>query len=230
MRIFTQFAYVMFMATAVLWSGTALAQEKTVSGTVTSDAEGPLPGVNVLVKGTSSGTVTDLDGNYRLTIPEGNNTLVFSSIGYANQEVEVGSQTTIDIVMAEDVQALSEVVVIGYGTQEARDATGAVASVKAEDFNGGVIASPEQLIQGKAAGVQITQSSGEPGAGINIRIRGTSSVRSGNNPLFVVDGVPLAGDDVSGGGADTGFGTSSARNPLNFINPQDIARDRKSVV
>ncbi|MEM8965113.1 MAG: TonB-dependent receptor [Bacteroidota bacterium] len=223
MRIFTQFAYVMFMATAVLWSGTALAQEKTVSGTVTSDAEGPLPGVNVLVKGTSSGTVTDLDGNYRLTIPEGNNTLVFSSIGYANQEVEVGSQTTIDIVMAEDVQALSEVVVIGYGTQEARDATGAVASVKAEDFNGGVIASPEQLIQGKAAGVQITQSSGEPGAGINIRIRGTSSVRSGNNPLFVVDGVPLAGDDVSGGGADTGFGTSSARNPLNFINPQDIA-------
>ncbi|MEM6841969.1 MAG: TonB-dependent receptor [Bacteroidota bacterium] len=223
MRIFTQLAYVMLMASAVLWSGAALAQEKTVSGTVTSDAEGALPGVNVLVKGTSSGTVTDLDGNYRLTLPEGNSTLVFSSIGYANQEVEVGDQTTIDIVMVEDVQALSEVVVIGYGTQEARDATGAVASVKAEDFNGGVIASPEQLIQGKAAGVQITQSSGEPGAGINIRIRGTSSVRSGNNPLFVVDGVPLAGDDVSGGGADTGFGTSSARNPLNFINPSDIA-------
>ncbi len=112
--------------------------------------------------------------------------------------------------------------VIGYGTQEADDATGAVTSVKSEDFNGGVIASPEQLIQGRSAGVQITQSSGEPGAGINIRIRGTSSVRSGNNPLFVVDGVPLAGDNVSGGGADVGVGTSSARNPLNFLNPNDI--------
>lgn len=223
MRIFTHFIYVTTMTLAVLWSSAAWAQEKTVSGTVTSDAEGALPGVNVLVKGTSTGTVTDLDGNYRLNVPEGSNTLVFSSIGYANQEVEIGSQTTIDVTMVEDVQALQEIVVVGYGTQEARDATGAVSSVKSEDFNGGVIASPEQLIQGKAAGVQITQASGEPGAGINIRIRGTSSVRSGNNPLFVVDGVPLAGDDVSGGGADTGFGTSSARNPLNFINPQDIA-------
>nr|WKN39476.1 TonB-dependent receptor [Tunicatimonas sp. TK19036] len=207
----------------MLWSSALWAQDKTVSGTVSSAEEGPLPGVNVLVKGTSSGTVTDLEGNYRLTLPEGGTTLVFSSIGYANQEVEVGSQTTIDIVMEEDVQSLSEVVVIGYGTQEKRDATGAVASVKAEDFNGGVIASPEQLIQGRAAGVQITQASGEPGAGINIRIRGTSSVRSGNNPLFVIDGVPLAGDNVSGGGTDVGAGSSSAKNPLNFLNPNDIA-------
>lgn len=219
MRIFTNFLFVFTLA--VLWSGAAWAQDKMVSGTVSSAAEGVLPGVNVLVKGTSSGTVTDLDGNYRLSVSEGS-TLVFSSIGYTNQEVVVGNQTTLDITMEEDVQSLSEVVVIGYGTQEADDATGAVTSVKSEDFNGGVIASPEQLIQGKAAGVQITQASGEPGAGINIRIRGTSSVRSGNNPLFVVDGVPLAGDNVSAGGADVGAGTSSARNPLNFLNPNDI--------
>jgi iron complex outermembrane receptor protein len=179
--------------------------------------------VNVLVQGTSTGTVTDLDGNYRLNVPEGNEVLVFSSIGYVTQEININGRSTIDVELQADVQSLSEVVVIGYGTQEARDATGAVSSVKAEDFNTGVIASPEQLIQGKAAGVQITQASGEPGAGINIRIRGTSSVRSNNNPLFVVDGVPLAGDNVSGGGADAGFGSSAARNPLNFLNPNDIA-------
>jgi iron complex outermembrane receptor protein len=113
-------------------------------------------------------------------------------------------------------------VVIGYGEVNKRDATGAVASVKADDFNRGVISSPEQLIQGKTAGVQITSASGEPGAGVNVRIRGTSSVRGGNDPLFVVDGIPLGGENVSSGGADFGRGTSSAKNPLNFINPNDI--------
>ena len=207
----------------MLLSGMLYAQDKGISGNVSSAEEGPLPGVNVLLKGTTTGTVTDLEGNYRLSVPEDGGTLVFSSIGYANQEVEIGNQSTINVTMAEDVQSLSEVVVIGYGTQEARDATGAISSVKAEDFNGGVIASPEQLIQGRSAGVQITNSSGEPGAGVNIRIRGTSSVRSNNNPLFVVDGVPLAGDNVSSEGFDVGAGASAAKNPLNFLNPNDIA-------
>ena len=194
--------------------GMLYAQDKTVSGTVTSAEEGALPGVNVLLKGTSTGTVTDVDGNYRLTIPEGEATLVFSSIGYTSQEIVVGNQTTINVTLQTDVQSLNEVVVIGYGTQEKRDATGAVSSVKSEDFNGGVISSPEQLIQGKSPGVQITSSSGEPGAGVNIRIRGTSSVVSGNNPLFVVDGVPLAGDDVSGGGVDVGAGSTASKKPI----------------
>lgn len=198
------------------------AQEKTVTGKVISEEDNAaLPGVNVLVKGTSSGTVTDIDGNYSISVPE-NTTLVFSFIGYASQEVVVGNRTVIDVKLGSDVRSLSEVVVIGYGEVQKRDATGAVSSVKAEDFNVGVISSPEQLIQGKSAGVQITQASGEPGAGVNIRIRGTSSVRGGNNPLFVVDGVPLSGEDVSAGGADIGRGSSSARNPLNFINPNDI--------
>ncbi len=223
MNYFTRIKGLWLAASLMLLTGVLHAQDQTVSGTVSSDAEGPLPGVNVLLKGTTTGTVTDLEGNYRLSVPEGSDTIVFSSIGYANQEIAIGGRSTIDVTLGEDIKALEEIVVIGYGTQEARDATGAVASVKSEDFNGGVIASPEQLIQGKAAGVQITQASGEPGSGINIRIRGTSSVRSGNNPLFVVDGVPLAGDNISGGGADTGFGTTSARNPLNFLNPNDIA-------
>ncbi|MFP4505865.1 MAG: SusC/RagA family TonB-linked outer membrane protein [Cyclobacteriaceae bacterium] len=221
MRIFVQLKHFMCLVGLLFVVGVANAQT-TVSGTVTAPEEGALPGVNVLVKGTSTGTVTDLDGNYRLTVPEGNDVLVFSSIGYVSQEIEINGRTTINVELQSDVQALSEVVVIGYGTQEARDATGAVSSVKSEDFNQGVIASPEQLIQGRAAGVQITQASGEPGSGVNIRIRGTSSVRGGNNPLFVVDGVPLAGDNVSGGGVDVGAGSSSARNPLNFLNPNDI--------
>lgn len=202
---------------------TAEAQERRVTGSVRdATTNEPLPGVSVLIDGTTAGAVTDYEGNFALSVnPPA--TLIFSFIGYVNQRVSVGNRSTIDVQLVEDVQQLSEVVVVGYGTQQLRDATGAVASVKSEDFNQGVIASPEELIQGKAAGVQITTASGEPGAGVNIRIRGTSSVRANNNPLFVVDGVPLAGDDVSAGGQDTGRGTSSARNPLNFLNPNDIA-------
>lgn len=222
MRIFTQLRYALTLLGVFCIASVTYAQT-TVSGKVTAPEEGALPGVNVLVQGTSTGTVTDMDGNYSLSVPEGNDVLVFSSIGYVTQEITINGRSTINVELEADVQSLSEVVVIGYGTQEARDATGAVSSVKSEDFNAGVIASPEQLIQGRAAGVQITQASGEPGSGVNIRIRGTSSVRGGNNPLFVVDGVPLAGDNVSGGGADVGAGSSSARNPLNFLNPNDIA-------
>ena len=204
---------------AILCFGLVEAQE--VSGTV-SDVNGPLPGASVVVKGTTTGTQTDFDGNYTLSGVDANATLVFSYIGYSTQEIAVNGQTTINVTLAEDAEALDEVVIIGYGTTTVKDATGAVAAVTAEEFNAGVIASPEQLIQGKTAGVQITQTSGEPGAGVQIRIRGTNSVRSNNNPLFVVDGVPLAGDDTSAGSASIGVGSSTPRNPLNFINPADI--------
>ena len=121
-----------------------------------------------------------------------------------------------------DVTSLSEVVVIGYGTVEAKDVTGTLVSLKAEDFNVGVIAAPEQLMQGRVAGVQITSNSGEPGAINTIRIRGTSSVLGGNQPLYVVDGVPITNDDI-GNGSASGAGATPARNPLNFLNPNDIA-------
>ncbi|MEM9647355.1 MAG: SusC/RagA family TonB-linked outer membrane protein [Bacteroidota bacterium] len=198
-----------------------LSKAQTVSGTVT-DATGPLPGASVLVKGTTTGTQTDFDGNYTLDGVDDSATLVFSYIGYTTLEIPVNGQSTINVTLQEDAQALDEVVIIGYGTTTVKDATGSVAAVTSEDFNGGVIASPEQLIQGKTAGVQITQASGAPGDGVAIRIRGTNSVRSNNNPLFVVDGVPLSGADTSPGSGDTGLGTSTSSNPLNFLNPSDI--------
>lgn len=204
---------------ALFCFGLTVAQE--VSGTV-SDANGPLPGASVVVEGTTTGAQTDFDGNYTLSDVPADATLVFSYIGYSTQQVPVNGRSTIDVVLQEDAQALDEVVIIGYGTTTVKDATGSVAAVTAEDFNGGVISSPEQLIQGKTAGVQITQTSGEPGAGIEFRIRGTNSVRSNNNPLFVVDGVPLANDDTAANGQDLGVGSSASKNPLNFLNPADI--------
>lgn len=199
----------------------AFAKAQTVSGTVT-DGQMPIPGVNVVIQGTSTGTTTDFDGFYSFDNIPADAVLVFSFVGYGTQEIPVNGRSTINVTMEEDAAALSEVVVIGYGSVVRRDATGAVATVSSEDFNQGVIASPEELIQGKTAGLQITTTSGEPGAGVNIRIRGTTSVRGGNDPLFVVDGVPLSGEDVSPGGDGFGFGSSSPKNPLNFMNPQDI--------
>jgi iron complex outermembrane receptor protein len=204
---------------AILSFGLAKAQE--VSGTV-SDANGPLPGASVVVKGTTNGTQTDFDGNYTLNNVDSDATLVISYIGYSTQEVALNGRTTINVVLEEDAQALDEVVIIGYGTTTVKDATGAVSAINSEDFNSGIIASPEQLIQGKTAGVQITQASGEPGAGINIRIRGANSIRSNNSPLFVVDGVPLSSESTTPGGGDITGGENASRNPLNFINPQDI--------
>ncbi len=198
-----------------------LAKAQTVSGTV-SDANGPLPGASVLVKGTTNGTQTDFDGNYTLSDIGSSAVLVISYIGYSTQEIPVNGQSTINVTLQEDAQALDEVVIIGYGQTTVKDATGSVAAVTSEDFNGGVISSPEQLIQGKTSGVQITQSSGEPGAGIALRIRGTASVRSNNSPLFVIDGVPVTNESVSASGADVGVGTSGSKNPLNFLNPNDI--------
>ncbi|HEY0109310.1 MAG TPA: SusC/RagA family TonB-linked outer membrane protein, partial [Fibrella sp.] len=193
-----------------------------MTGKVTEAGGIGLPGVTVQIKGMTRGTNTDGDGSFRLTDVPAGATLIFSSIGYVSQEVAVGNRSSVNVSMAEDSKSLSEVVVTGYGTQKAKDATGGVVALGTKDFNKGVITSPEQLLQGRAAGIQVTPASGEPGAGVNIQIRGTSSVRSNNNPLFVIDGVPLSGDDVSSGGFDVGAGSTSARNPLNFLNPNDI--------
>lgn len=211
-----------YMTVFLLLGCVAVYAQRSVSGKVTDAGDGSgIPGVNILEKGTTNGTATDFDGNFTLSV--GNNaTLVFSFIGYKTQEVAVGSQSSLNISMELDVTALSEVVVIGYGQTTVKDATGAVSAVTAADFNGGVISSPEQLIQGKTAGVQITSASGAPGAGVQLRIRGTTSIRSNNNPLFVVDGVPLSGG-TQPAAPDVGFGTSSDTNPLNFLNPADIA-------
>lgn len=204
----------------MLGAFTSFAQ-RTVTGKVTASDDGSaIPGVNILEKGTSNGTTTDADGNFSITV--GNNAvLVFTFVGYASQEVSVGNQTTVNVTLQSDVTALSEIVVIGYGSIKVKDATGAVAAVSSEDFVGGLISSAEQLIQGKTAGVQVTSTSGQPGAGVQFRIRGSNSIRSNNNPLFVVDGVPLAGGTTPAA-ANIGFGSQQDTNPLNFINPNDI--------
>lgn len=198
-----------------------LSQAQEVSGTV-SDASGPLPGASVLEKGTTNGTQTDFDGNYTLTAQDGA-VLIVSYIGYKTQEVAINGRSSINFTLEEDAEALEEVVIIGYGTTTIKDATGSVSAVTSEDFNGGAITSPEQLIQGKTAGVNIQQTTGEPGAGIQINIRGANSVRANNNPLFVVDGVPLFGESTEASGSNAGgTGSGQTGNPLNFLNPNDI--------
>jgi iron complex outermembrane receptor protein len=206
---------------------TSLTYSQDVSGTV-SDSSGPLPGASILVKGTTNGAQTDLDGKFTIRNVGSNAVLVFSYIGLKTQEVNVAGKTSVNVMLKEDAAELKEVVVIGYGTVKKKDATGAVDQIGAKDFDNVAAPSPAQLLRGKVAGVQVTQSSGEPGAGISVRVRGNSSIRSGNGPLYVIDGVPLDGGNVSAGGGLTAnngaqdLGSSSARNPLNFINQNDI--------
>ena len=188
----------------------ALAQS-TTSGTVSELENGfPLPGVNVTIKGSSSGTTTNFDGKYQLTVSNGD-VLVFSYVGYTSQEVIIAGQTVLDIQLSEDASALDEIVLIGYGSVKKEDLTGAVDLITAKDFNQGPIVSAQQLISGKIAGVSVTSGSGAPGDGQTIRIRGNGSLGLSSNPLIVVDGIPLNDGGVGG-----------SRNPLNLINPNDI--------
>lgn len=191
----------------------AQAQERSVSGVISDSETGEtLPGVTVLIKGSTNGTVTDFDGNYRLAVAE-NDILSYSFIGYTTQEVQVGNQTTINIKLSVDLQELQEVVVIGYGSIQKKDLTGSVAPVSEKDFNKGVLTSPSKLITGKVAGVQVTSNSGEPGGLVKITIRGAAKVGNGSSddPLFVIDGVPIDNNKNPGD-----------RDPLSFINPSDI--------
>jgi TonB-linked SusC/RagA family outer membrane protein len=168
---------------------TVAAQERVVSGRVTSaDDNSGLPGVNVIIQGTTKGASTDLDGNYSVSLAEGENVLVFSFVGFQTQTVQVGNQTTIDVTLQTDMEQLDEVVVIGYGVVRKSDLTGSVSSVKGEDLVKVPSSSPMQSLQGKVAGVQIASSSGAPGAAPVVRIRGTGTFGN-SGPIYVVDGV-----------------------------------------
>ena len=181
------------------------AYEKTITGQVTDlSNDETLPGVNILVKGTTIGTVTDIDGNYRLTAPDDAETLVFSSVGYTSEEVTIDNRTVVNLEMASDIQSLSEVVVVGYGTQQRKDLTGSVGSISQEEVQAVPTLSLDQSLQGRVAGVQVTQANAQPGGAVSVRIRGGNSITAGNEPLYVVDGFIGAGD-------------------LNSINPNDIA-------
>lgn len=182
----------------------------TTSGTVKDPAGNPLPGATITVKGTSRSTVSDVNGVFSISVPDKNAVLTITYVGYATQEITVGDNPSLEISLQPGSGELNTVVIVGYGTQNKRDVTGAVKTLKSDAFNKGIITNPQQLLQGKVSGVSVVSSSGEPGAPSGITIRGPGGVRSGSTPLFVVDGLPL--DNSSTGGGD----------PLNFINPQDI--------
>ena len=196
--------------------------QRSITGKVTDSSTGdPLIGANILVVGTSSGTVTDFDGNYTLDLPEGASEIEVTYTGFGSKRVAVTSSDVLDIQLSPG-ELLDEVVVIGYGTAKKSDLTGSVSSVDAEDFNKGLVTAPDQLIQGRAPGVQLVNNSGQPGGGTTIRIRGNSSIRAGNQPLFVVDGVQLSGSSTKPGGGVSVGGGLVASNPLNYLNPNDI--------
>jgi TonB-dependent starch-binding outer membrane protein SusC len=186
----------------IVWGANVLAQ-RTVTGVVTDGAsQGPLIGATVQVKGTTSGAITDIDGKYSLKIEKPSDVLVFSFVGYENQEITVGDQSVISIAMKENIQTLGDLVVIGYGTQKKTDLTGSVAVVTSEDLNRTPVATFDRALQGKASGVLVSQSSGKPGQGVSIRVRGIGSINQASDPIYIVDGVK----------------TSS----LNTLNPSDI--------
>ncbi len=189
------------------------------------DAESglPLPGVNIAIKGTLTGTTTDLDGKYQIQADEGD-VLVFSFVGYQTQEIPVGTQDVIDVTMEVDQVLLEEVVVVGYGTQRRANVTGSAERVLADEANVGLVTAPEQLFQGRVAGVNVIQNGGEPGAPTTVRIRGGTSISASNEPLYVIDGVPIDNAGGTPGLLSEGGNTPSSgrKNPLVFLNPNDI--------
>ncbi|MEO5591632.1 MAG: TonB-dependent receptor [Chitinophagaceae bacterium] len=185
--------------------------DQTITGRITDAASGnPLAGATIAVKNTKRTTSSDADGNFSISVVDDKSILVISFVGYTGQQVSISGKTVVDIKLEAIAADLQQVVVVGYGTQSKKDITGSVKSLKVESFNRGIINSPEQLLQGKVAGVNVTSASGEPGGALAISIRGPGGVRTGNTPLFVVDGLALDNSSTGGG------------NPLNFMNPQDI--------
>jgi len=207
----------------VLLSAGLASAQGTVTGIV-KDAVGTLPGVSIQIKGTMNGTITDANGAFVLNVPDANSVLVFSFVGYTPQEIALQGKKTLEVTLLQDAMNLSEVVVIGYGTQKKSDNTGAVSTVNADKFNRGLASSPEQLLKGKTAGVQITSSNGEPGSSSSIRIRGTNSITAGSEPLFVIDGVPVDNNRPRlnlNSTSDNGL-SNAAVNPLVMLAPEDI--------
>ncbi|MDF7814696.1 SusC/RagA family TonB-linked outer membrane protein [Hymenobacter sp. YC55] len=198
---------------------------RAISGKVVDAKSNPLPGVTVVVTGTTVGASTGADGGFELQAPASATTLTISYVGFTSQQVSITDKTSVQVTLQENTQALGDVVVVGYGTARKQDVTGAVAVIGEKDFNRGTFTSPDQLLQGRVSGVQVSNNSGQPGGPSSIRIRGNSAVTGTGQPLYVVDGVPLDGRTARPGAGlassiDAGAGADS--NPLNFLNPDDI--------
>lgn len=210
----------LFLLCMVLFSISTFAQSRVLTGKV-KDAKGEtLPGVSVLIKGTSSGVATDLDGNFTLKVADGE-ILVFSFIGYKNQEVAIKGQTTLNITLQSDIAELDEVVVVGYGVQRKSEITGSIAKVSGKSITERISPSFESALTGQAAGVYVTTGSGMAGSGAQIRVRGIASIGAGGDPLYVIDGIPIS-NDIFGLGVNNGRTGGMNVNPLSSINPSDI--------
>jgi TonB-linked SusC/RagA family outer membrane protein len=209
---------------ALLATAVAATAQVKVTGVVSDDTGYGVIGASVMEKGTRNGAVTDLDGNYEITVSPGA-TLVFSSIGYATQEIVVGNQRVINVLLKLDTELLDEAVVVGYGTMKRSDLSGASVSMKEEDLKGSIITNLDQSLQGRAAGVSAVSTSGAPGSSSSIRVRGQATVNAGAEPLYVIDGVIVQGGGSSGwdfGLSGLGNGKISTISPLATINPADI--------
>ena len=209
---------------ALFATGAALFAQVRVTGVVKDDTGYGVIGASVMEKGTQNGAVTDLDGKYEIRVKAGA-TLVFSSIGYATQEIAVGNRSVIDVLLELDTELLDEVVVVGYGTMKRSDLSGASVSMKEEDLRGSIITNLDQSLQGRAAGVTAVSTSGAPGSSSSIRVRGQATVNAGAEPLYVIDGVIVQGGGTSGsdfGLGGLGNGRVSTISPLATINPADI--------
>lgn len=198
-------------------------QKKDISGKVSDSKGEPIPGATVLVKGTTTGITTDFDGKFKLSIPTDAKTLVFSFVGMKTQEVAVAGKTNFTIALEDETIALDEIVAVGYGVQRKSDLTGASSRVSEKDMNKSIASSPVEMVQGRVPGVNVTQNNGEPGGGMTVRVRGSNSIRSGQEPLYVVDGIPLDNSNLTPtGGTAAGYGSGGNKNPLSFINTEDI--------
>ncbi|MBC6612085.1 SusC/RagA family TonB-linked outer membrane protein [Hymenobacter sp. BT507] len=204
------------------FSGLAQAT-RSISGRVTDANSNALPGVTIIIPGTTVGTSSGSDGSFELQVPAATTTLAISSVGYTSQRVDITGKSTVQISLQEDSKALGDVVVVGYGTARKEDVTGSVTTLTEKEFNRGTFTSPDQLIQGRVSGVQVSNNSGQPGGPATVRIRGNSAVTGTGQPLYVVDGVPLDGRTARPGlVASTDVGAGADSNPLNFLNPDDV--------
>ncbi|HEY4111329.1 SusC/RagA family TonB-linked outer membrane protein [Puia sp.] len=213
---------VSFTLLCVLFTQTAFSQTKTISGTITDDKGAPVQGATVTAKGSKIGTSTKADGTFTINVPPNATVLVVSSVGFTAQDVAITGQTTVAVSLVPSQTGLNEVVVIGYGTARKKELSGSYSVISAKDFNSVPSATPDQLLQGRIPGLEVVVSSGQPGSATQVKIRGNNSVRSGTDPLYVVDGIPLDGRSARPSFSVNGLGQTPDANALTWINPADI--------
>ncbi len=213
------------MLCLLLVSSMSIQAQTQISGRVVDSSQEPLIGATVAVPGTTTGTVTDLDGNFKFDVPAGKMIVQVSMIGYKTQVVNIKGKSQLNITLKEDSKTMDEVVVVGYGTMRKRDLSGSMAQLKGDELMGGATTDVAKGMQGKIAGVQVSQTDGSPGAGVSITVRGANSFTTSSEPLYIVDGIPYNNDNPSqmpASGADEN--TNQKTNPLSFLNPNDIEK------